>query len=502
MEFALRNNLGSFILLIIIYFIITPVAPLSAAEISETTSECIDCHVSVTPGIVSDWQKSRHAGVSFSEAMLKPESERRVSAESVPESLTDVAVGCAECHLLSPDTHGDTFDHVDYQVHTIVSPPDCAVCHAVEWNQYADNLMAYAHINLTGNELYKLMVNTVNGVHRFDGDAVSINNPDSLTDNASCLSCHGTRVTADGLIERETDLGEMEFPNLSGWPNQGVGRINPDESVGSCTGCHARHLFSITVARKPYTCSQCHKGPDVPAYKVYEVSKHGNIYSSLHDKWNFEHIPWTVGEDFTAPTCAVCHISLVVNEDEEIIAGRTHRMNDRLDKRLFGLIYAHPHPASPNTLIIKNKAGLPLPTELTGESAAEFLIGTDEQAVRLENMKNICRACHAGGWVDGHFAMLDNTVETTNAMTLTATKILSRTWEEGLADGLPQGGNIFDEAIERMWTEQWLFFGNSTRFAAAMGGADYGVFANGRWYMSKNIAAMHDWLKMNRVLKQ
>jgi hypothetical protein len=318
-----------------------------------------------------------------------------------------------------------------------------------------------------------------------------------LTSNASCLSCHGTRVTVDGLIERETELGEMEFPALSGWPNQGVGRINPDNSVGSCTGCHARHQFSIEVARKPYTCSQCHKGPDVPAYKVYQVSKHGNIYSSLHDKWNFEHVPWMVGTDFTAPTCAVCHVSLIINEDEEIIAERSHQMNNRLDKRLFGLIYAHPHPKSANTSIIKNSAGLPLPTELTGEPASEFLITAEEQAERRENMKNICRACHAGSWVDGHFAMLDKTVETTNAMTLTATEILSSVWENGLASGLPQGDNIFDEAIEKSWTEQWLFFGNSTRFAAAMGGADYGVFANGRWYMSKNIMEMHDWLKLH-----
>jgi hypothetical protein len=43
--------------------------------------------------------------------------------------------------------------------------------------------------------------------------------------------------------------------------------------------------------------------------------------------------------------------------------------------------------------------------------------------------------------------------------------------------------------------EQWLFFANSTRFAAAMSGADYGVFEKGRWEMSKNLRAMHEWLQ-------
>jgi len=38
------------------------------------------------------------------------------------------------------------------------------------------------------------------------------------------------------------------------------------------------------------------------------------------------------------------------------------------------------------------------------------------------------------------------------------------------------------------------FVGKARPFAA-MAGADYGVFANGRWYMSKNIQQMLDWLE-------
>jgi hypothetical protein len=79
-------------------------------------------------------------------------------------------------------------------------------------------------------------------------------------------------------------------------------------------------------------------------------------------------------------------------------------------------------------------------------------------------------------------------------MTLTATKILLSAWEKGAAKGLEQKDSIFNEAIERKWAEQWLFYANSTRFASAMAGADYGVFANGRWYQSKNIQEMLDWL--------
>jgi hypothetical protein len=324
---------------------------------------------------------------------------------------------------------------------------------------------------------------------------ITLKSPDLETHLDSCLYCHGSELKVKGIKARKTAMGEMEFPVLSGWPNQGVGRLNPDGSKGSCVSCHTRHQISIEMARNPYTCSECHKGPDVPAYKVYEVSKHGNIHSTLGKGWNFNAVPWTVGKDFTAPTCATCHASLIVNEAGEVIAERTHQMNDRNAWRLFGLIYAHAHPKSPDVTVIKNRAGLPLPTELTGEPVAKYLIDAKEQEKRREAMQKVCLSCHGQGWVDGQWARFENTIKTTNEMTQTATKILLTAWEKGAAKGLAQKDSIFNEAIEKKWVEQWLFFANSSRFASAMMGADYGVFANGRWYLSKNIQEMIDWLE-------
>ena len=170
-------------------------------------------------------------------------------------------------------------------------------------------------------------------------------------------------------------------------------------------------------------------------------------------------------------------------------------MNDRLAWRLMGLIYDHAHPKSPDTTIIKNKSGLPLPTELTGEPVSQFLIDSKEQSRRDATLQKICLSCHSEQWVKGQFTRFENTLKTTNDMTLTATKILLSAWEKGAAKGLAQKDSIFNEAIERKWVEQWLFYANSTRSASAMMGADYGVFANGRWYLSKNIQEMIDWLE-------
>jgi len=474
-----------------------------ALEISEATQTCLECHETVTPGIVANWQKSRHAMTTIVEAMKKPAISRTISTDKAPPGLGTVVIGCAECHTINAKAHKDTFEHNGYQVHIVVSPGDCAICHPQEVEQYSKNLMSMAYKNLKGNPLYQDLMNSINAVQDFHKGKVSYaQKVDDNTEADSCLFCHGTKIEVKGMQTRETDLGDMEFPILKGWPNQGVGRINPDGTHGSCSSCHPRHSFSIAIARKPYTCAECHKGPDVPAYKVYTVSKHGNIYSSYATKWNFSATPWVVGRDFSAPTCATCHISLIANKDGEVIVKRTHQMNDRSKWRIFGLIYAHAHPKSSDVTIIKNKAGLPLPTELTGEPVSAALINEKEQQKREAEMQKVCLSCHSMGWVKGHFERFNNTIKTTNKMTLTATKILVTAWEKNVAKGLAQKDSIFNEAIEKMWVEQWLFYANSTRFAAAMAGADYGVFANGRWYMSKNIQQMADWLDFKLATKK
>ncbi|MFH0825766.1 MAG: multiheme c-type cytochrome [Pseudomonadota bacterium] len=468
-----------------------PAAGTTAAEpaVSDLTQDCISCHSIVHPGIVADWQRSRHAAVTPAVALAKPERERRMSAARVPDELAGVVVGCAECHMRNPADHKDTFTHNEQEVHVLVSPKDCAVCHPKETEQFGGNIMSWAHKNLVGNELYRDLKKEVNGVQVMSTFGPAAGDTDDKTEADSCLHCHGTVIEVAGKRTRDTDYGEMEFPVLTGWPNQGVGRHNPDGSQGSCTSCHSRHKFSIEMARKPYTCAQCHKGPDVPAYPAFDVSKHGNLHSSLGRHWDFDKVPWTVGKDFTAPTCAACHVGELAGADGETIVERTHRMNDRLPWRIIGLVYAHPHPKGPDTSVIRNKEGLPLPTSLSNEPAEEFLIGPEEMARRKETMQKVCLACHSKDWVDGHWARFENTIKTSNEMTATATRLLAQAWEKGVAFKSP---SIFDEPIEKQWVEQWLFFGNSTRFASAMMGADYGVFANGRWYMSKNLKEMSE----------
>ncbi|MBI5365514.1 MAG: hydroxylamine oxidase [Planctomycetes bacterium] len=480
-----------------------PVPPAAAAEpparprMSPQTEECITCHQSVTPGIVADWLASRHARTTPETALRAEPLARRISvaaADALPEPLRKVAVGCFECHGQAPESHPDTVEHADFKIHPVVTPNDCKTCHPVEVEQFAGSKMAHAHDNLAKNPLFHSLSETLTAGAEVKGGALHVLPPADATRLDTCYGCHGTAVTVSGKRTVSTDLGDFELPVLTGWPNQGVGRINPDGSRGSCAACHTRHEFSLEVARKPFTCGQCHLEPDTPAFEVWQESKHGNLVLSQQQGYTWDAVPWTVGTDFRAPTCAACHASLLVSPGGETIAERTHDYGSRLWVRLFGLPYAHPQPKSGATHEIRNADGQPLPTTFAGAPATSFLISEKEAKRRRAGMTKICAACHGSSVPLAHFAKLDGTIAETNRMTLAATQLVEQAWARGLADR----SNPFDEPIERKWMRQWLFYANSVRYGSAMGGPDYATFRNGWFGLTENLREMEEWLALRR----
>jgi hypothetical protein len=200
-------------------------------------------------------------------------------------------------------------------------------------------------------------------------------------------------------------------------------------------------------------------------------------------------------------------VSLLTNTDGEVLAERTHQMNSRIPWRIFGLIYAHPHPKEPDTTTIQNKDGQPLPTAFDGEFASNYLIAEKEMNIRKGKMQAVCLSCHGTSWVNGHWDRFENTIRETNAKTLAGTQIMSEIWQLNLADfkwnDTGPAGNPFDEAIERKWSNTWLIYGNHIRFASAMGGGgDYGVFAQGRYDLSTTLMEMSDWLESRKRSNQ
>jgi hypothetical protein len=467
------------------------------SNISIQTQECIECHRGITPGIVADWENSLHSTTSVSISRIKPEPERRISSTDIPEDITNFVVGCYECHGLEKGNHKDNFEHFGHSINLVVSPNDCATCHETEVREYQHSKKGYALDILRKNPIYSKFVNTYTSLQTLNDKNELKSTMLSHSKNESCYACHGTEVGVTGLKKIETDLGEIEVPALTNWPNMGVGRINPDGSFGACTSCHPRHNFSIEIARKPSTCGQCHLEPDVPAYNVYKESKHGTIAENFENKFDFDAVPWVAGRDFTSPTCATCHSSLITDTEGNIIAKRTHDFGERLWVRIFGLPFAHNQPITPKTYEILNSDNLTLPTSFANIPAKDFLISDDEISERKNKMGKICKSCHGSSWVTSHFTNLDSTIISTNKMTQTATDMVSLAWKNKLADP----GNPFDEPIEQQWISTWLIYSNSIRYAAAMSGPDYAGFKNGWYELSNTLQQMQSSLNQKKKRK-
>ncbi|UCC61891.1 MAG: hypothetical protein JSV36_13995, partial [Anaerolineae bacterium] len=278
----------------------------AVATLSEASAECISCHTEneFMRSQIVEWERSTHAREQ---------------------------VGCYECHSAEPGDP-DAMDHNGYTVSVLVTPKDCGECHVREAEQFATSRHSQ------GGDILDSLDNILG--ERVEGVAAAV---------LGCQQCHGAPVEVldDGTL------------SPASWPNTGIGRINPDGSLGACSTCHTRHLFSVAVAREPDACGNCHMGPDHPQKEIYEESKHGVAFKANREVMNLEARPWVLGQDYSAaPTCATCHMSAVpgleVNHDVGLRIAWTNR------------------PAVSNRL--------------------------ENWEARREDMTQVCRQCHSPGF--------------------------------------------------------------------------------------------------------
>ncbi|MBA2882023.1 cytochrome c553 [Desulfosalsimonas propionicica] len=371
-------------------------------SISEAGVACIQCHKQEHPGIFGDWANSRHANANIT---------------------------CIDCHKAEqtdPDVskeHFQQYEKTDSQwgrkqyrvpVAGVVTPKDCSRCHPDEAEQYKRSKHA----------------NTLEIIWKIDPWLNKGMNSD-FERASGCFYCHGTVLETDeeGNLTPET------------WPNVGVGRMNLDGSKGSCSSCHTRHRFSVMEARKPQACGQCHLGPDHPQIEIYTESKHGAIYDSFGDEYNWDAAPgtWSPGVDYRAPTCASCHMSG---------AGSTRTTHD-VTERLSWEIQA--------PLTVRPSDFKAFPAKTNWE-------------VERKKMKEICLQCHGNNWVDDHYATFDKVVEEYNEVYFKpARDLMNELYEKGLVDD----EKMFDEKIEVEYYELWHHEGRRARMGAAMMAPDY-----------------------------
>jgi len=254
----------NYVRIIIVLMVMLAANPqLYSQETGQSESKsCINCHLSKSPGLIKQWQMSRHAAAD---------------------------VMCIDCHA-AEKMDADAFEHHGVFIATLVTPKDCGKCHADEFKEVDQSHHATAGLILESQDAYL--------AHVTAGEPAAI---------LGCENCHGTKIVIDPASPNKL--------SRKSWPNSGIGRINPDGSKGACNACHTRHLFSKAQARQPEACSKCHLGPDHPQKEVYEESKHGNAYFTNKDKMNLDSDSWVVGVDYSdASTCATCHMSATKNQ--------------------------------------------------------------------------------------------------------------------------------------------------------------------------------------------
>ncbi|QSX38630.1 multiheme c-type cytochrome [Shewanella sedimentimangrovi] len=362
-------------------------------SLSEESAKCAGCHKDKNPSLYAQWGRSKHYGAN---------------------------VGCYECHKAEPGDK-DAIKHEGVSISVIVSPKDCAQCHNQEVEEFGKSHHANAGKIL--GSLDNFLAEVVEGAGTFNGKSPAAIN--------GCWQCHGSEV-------KVLENGDLD-PTT--WPNTGIGRINPDGSIGACTACHQRHEFSMVQARRPEACGKCHLGPDHPQKEVYEESKHGiNFYANV-DRMNLDSAKWIVGEDYdAAPTCATCHMS--ATREQPV----THDVGSRISWTL--------RPAVSEKI------------DAAAKAQGKVVKSWED---RRKDMQDVCQACHTKSMTDSFYQQFDSLVNLYNDKFATPGKTLMTTLKkEGMLTDVG-----FDEEIEWTWFYLWHHEGRRARHGAAMMAPDY-----------------------------
>ena len=422
--------------------------------IQASSQACVDCHIQQNRGIVEHWKGSEHA--------LK-------------------GIGCYECHQ-AEKTDPDGFEHEGSFIATVVTPLDCSRCHQKEFDEFESSHHAKA-----GNILASLdnfLAETVEGSREtFDPHSPTPGmKVDMVNGMASaftgCQQCHGSKVSLQSVDGEMINVDHLE-PDEKGkptnaallaqiarkdnsqpvfhsgtWPNTGVGRLNLDGSLGSCSACHSRHDFSPRRARQPENCGKCHLGPDHPQKEIYEESKHGVAYRDLKDQLNLGGESWVLGKDYAAaPTCATCHMSANTKNEEKV----THDPGRRIS-------WTNRPPVS---LVMDTDAKHVIVRQTDPARRAELI--TDTAMQKRDRMKNVCSHCHTPNYVTAFYKQYDDFVILYNEkFAKPGKKIMAALLSNELITK-----TAFDDEIEWTWFYLWHHEGRRARHGASMMAPDY-----------------------------
>ncbi len=346
-----------------------------SADFVRATGRCASCHVEETGAIVHQFERSVHA-------------QRGVT--------------CLDCHQVLDNQ--EPLDHRGFTIAAMPTSQNCAACHATQYDQFLRSRHAAPAWA------------AVRGSVDFSEDVIT-----------------ASELLHPGAVDRPPNsLVLLEGAAASKVGCQGchdIGRPNTDGSIGKCTECHSAHSASVSLAREPATCGQCHMGPDHSQLEIYYESKHGVLFSAQRASQNLHADPRTLStKDMSIPTCATCHMSGLDG------MGFTHDVTERLSWWLFAAVSEK------------------RPTYQQGQAA----------------MKTLCQKCHTAGRVSAFYEDAEAVVASTNEKVQAAMDLMAELADEGLLTDEP-----FDTRIDFLFFDFWHYAGRTAKHGAFMGGPDF-----------------------------
>ena len=249
--------------------------PPQTIDVDAKREQCVECHQQTTPGWTHSWQKSVHGNLddirklpesdsrAYKKALLKEVEDNLHSMGTLKSGETLKEVGCIDCHIGVGKDHG--------QHTTELKMPDAAACGQCHVQQFAER----------------------------ESERDTFTWPQGQWDPGHPSHALSYKANVENAIWAAMEQREVA---------EGCTFCHTPQTT--CNSCHTRHEFSAVEARKPQACAQCHNGVDHNEFENFMLSKHGTVYQTRGDTWDWNaRLADAIDKgNMNAPTCQFCHM--------------------------------------------------------------------------------------------------------------------------------------------------------------------------------------------------
>jgi len=388
---------------------------------------CITCHNEVTPGVVTQYNLSKHAETGM--------------------------VSCSTCHGIKHKTS------TDYANAKMPTPDLCTVCHPEQVEQFQagkHNLAWVAMKLMPGNHSQPSSIvgkgyKGCSGCHKI---------------GVKGLSLEGTMLDTHVVADNGEEAAEYRYGNAQ------------------CDACHTRHAFKKSEAQDPRACSNCHMGFDHPQWEMYKSSKHGIIWdidgndnSGRAPTCQLCHMP----EGDHGVVTPWGFLALRVPSEHNVralidVAPSLEGPLTTLADTLASLGYTgnftdlddDPQWVFDRAIILQAAGILDATLQPTQRFVNLVVIGNAARGTESfnsirESMKKACTSCHASGFINEHFTASDEVIKESDHLFAKAIQAVQGLYADGiltLPDGWEYGPDVlqFYDAETSLEQELYLIF--------------------------------------------